>query len=135
VKAVYERSAGKWACDIEDSLVSYFLRVDRHYGLERVRAKAGNCMPESLKPVVAGGHWSAVEPAIIAHLNDTDPWAAGNAAETLARYGSPKAEKALWRRVRAFHEQWVDREADLTMPCLWERQTTWCRPRGQPAES
>ena len=114
VKAVYEKSAGQWACDIEDGLVSYFLRVDRDYGLERVRANAGNCMTESLKAVVAGGKWSAVEPAVIAKLNDTDAWAARGAAETLARYGSPKAEKALWQRVRAFHKQWADREADLT---------------------
>ncbi len=113
VQAVYEKQAGRWACDIEDGLVTYFLRVARDYGLERVRAKGGRCMPESVKAVVAAGRWSDVESAIIAHLNDAEVNAARDAAETLARYGGPKAQQALFRRLRAFHKQWADREAEL----------------------
>ncbi|HUE03811.1 MAG TPA: hypothetical protein VMR62_29925, partial [Bryobacteraceae bacterium] len=29
--------------------------------------------------------------------------------------GCPKAQKALWQRLRAFHQQWQDRDADLTI--------------------
>src|ERR1022692_1919566 len=101
VKAVYEKSAGRWGCDIEDGLVSYFLRVDPGYGFDRVRAKGGGCMTESLKADVAGGHWPDVEPR--------------DAAETLSRYGGPKAQKALWQRLRVFHRQWADREAELVI--------------------
>jgi len=115
VKAVYEKSAGGWACDVEDGLLTYFLRVDPDYGLDRVRAKGGRCMTESVKAVVAAGRWPDVEPAIIARLNDSDAWAARDAAETLALYGSPKAQKALWERLRAFHKQWADREAELAI--------------------
>ena len=70
VRAVYERDAGLWACDIEDGLVRYFLRVTPDYGIERVRAKGGLCIQESVKAVAAAGRWPDVEPAIIAHLND-----------------------------------------------------------------
>ena len=122
VKTVYEKSAGEWACDIEDGLVSYFLRVEPDYGLERVRAKGGKCMEGSLQVVVAGGHWSAVEPAIIARLNDTNVWTARDAAETLALYGGPKAQKALWQRVRAFHRQWADRETELVIAANTPRE-------------
>lgn len=115
VKAVYEKSAGSWACDIEDGLVVYFLRVDPEYGLERVRAKGGRCMTGSVKAVVAAGRWPSVEPAIIARLNGADAEAARDAAETLARYGGPKAQKALWERLRALHKQWADREAELAI--------------------
>ncbi len=115
VKAVYQKSAGQWACDIEDSLVGYFLRVDPDYGLDRLRAKPTGCLAESLKAMVAAHRWASIEPSIIARLNVADAWAARDAAETLAKYGGPKAQKALWQRLRAFHEQWKDRDADLTI--------------------
>jgi hypothetical protein len=113
MQAVYEKSAGRWACDIEDGLVVYFLRVAPDYGLDRVRANGGRCMTDSVKAVVAAGHWPDVEPAVIARLSGADADAARLAAETLALYGGPKAQKALWQRMRAFHRQWADREADL----------------------
>jgi hypothetical protein len=72
-------------------------------------------MAESLKAIVAGRRWASVEPSIIARLNDPAGWNARDAAETLAKYGSPKAQKALWQRLRAFHQQWQDRDADLTI--------------------
>ncbi len=115
VKAVYEKRAGRWACDLEDGLGVYFLRVDQDYGLERVEANAGRCMTESVKAAVTAGRWQDIEPAIIARLSDTDVWAAHDAAETLARYGGPKAQKALWQRLRAFHRQWVDRDSELVI--------------------
>ncbi len=115
VKAVYQKSAGQWSCDIEDGLVSYFLRVDPDYGLDRLRAKPTGCLAESLKAMVAAHRWASVEPSIIARLNVADAWAARDAAETLAKYGGPKAQKALWQRLRSFHEQWKDRDADLTI--------------------
>ena len=115
VKAAYQKSAGDWACTIEDDFVSYFLRVEPDYGLERVRAKAGRCMTESLKIVVAAGHWQDVEQSVIARLNTADTWAARDAAETLAKYGTSKAQKALWQRIRAFHEQWADRGAEFVI--------------------
>ena len=115
VKAVYEKSAGRWACEIEDGLVGYFLRVDPDYGLEWVRAKGGRCMPESVKAAAAAGRWPDVEPAILARLNDAETMAARDAAETLARYGGAKARKALFERLRAFHKQWADRETELVL--------------------
>ena len=116
MKAVYEKSAGQWACDFEDGLGGYFLRVNPDYGLDRLRAKASGCMTESVKAMVAADRWATIEPAIIARLNVADVWAARDAAKTVAKYGGPKAQKALWQRLRAFHEQWKDRDAELTIP-------------------
>lgn len=115
VKAVYEKDAGNWTCDIEDALARYFLRVDPDYGIEKVRAKGGRCMTEALKAVVAAGRWPDVEPSVIARLTDKDTYVVRDAAETLARYGGPKAQKAVWQRLQAFHRQWADRDAELAM--------------------
>jgi len=58
--------------------------------------------------------WSAVEPGVIAWLNGADLNRARQAAETLAKYGGPVAEKAMWERLRRFHAQWAERGNELT---------------------
>jgi len=50
----------------------------------------------------------------IAQLNNPDLNRARQAAETLSKYGSAKAEAAIWERMRRFHRQWASRENDLT---------------------
>jgi hypothetical protein len=57
--------------------------------------------------------WEQVEPALVARLNDPKLWVARAAAETLALYGGPKAEQAMWERLRRFHQQWAPRAQDL----------------------
>jgi hypothetical protein len=115
VKAVYETQAGKWDCVAEDGFVLYFLRVVPDYGVARLAQTNSFCMEHSLRLVIRMKRWNQVEPAIIARLNDPELFRARQAAETLAKYGSPKAEKAMWERLRAFHRQWSDHEKDLTM--------------------
>ena len=117
VKAIYEKRAGQSICDVDDGLIRYFLRTDPDYGLERIRSSAKPCMEQSLKAVAAVGHWPAVEPVFIGQLNGSDGWTARQAAETLARYGSAQAQKALWQRLAAFHKKWADRGAEL----VWGR--------------
>jgi hypothetical protein len=71
------------------------------------------CLTESLKLIVEMKRWSDVQPAFIETLNGTNLSVARSAAETLAKYGDADAEKAMWERLRAFHQQWVGREKEF----------------------
>jgi hypothetical protein len=90
--------------------------VDANYGIKRLSAKPpSTCMPNVLRSVVIMQRWSAVEPALIARLNGPNLNSARDSAEVLAKYGSSQAEKALWDRLRKFHEQWSERGNELSM--------------------
>ncbi|PYU65936.1 MAG: hypothetical protein DMG56_01775 [Acidobacteria bacterium] len=116
VKSVFESAGGGWDCVSEDGFVVYFLRVDVNYGVKRLEKKPPTgCMTNALRAITKMQLWTEVEPAIIARLNDADLNWARQAAETLAKYGSKQAEKALWDRLRKFHEQWSGRGNELSM--------------------
>ena len=70
-------------------------------------------MTNSLPAVIRMKRWNEIEPAIIARLGGPDLNRARQAAETLAKFGGPKAEKAMWARLRSFHRQWAPRANDL----------------------
>jgi hypothetical protein len=113
VKSTYESAVGQWDCVTEDGFVLYFLRVDPDYGVKRLAVAPSYCMTNSLPAVIKMRRWNEVEPGIIARLNGTDLNRAGQAAETLAKYGSAQSEKAVWDRLRKLHAQWADRENEL----------------------
>jgi hypothetical protein len=113
VKAVYEAEPGPQDCITVDGLVRYFLRIDPDYGVRRLAQEPSFCMTNSLSAVVGMKRWSEVEPAIIVRLNGPDLNRARQAAETLAKYGSATAEKAMWARLRRFHKQWSGHANDL----------------------
>ena len=97
----------------EDGFVVYFLRIDPDYGVKRLAQAPSACMTKSLPAVVKMQRWSEVEPGIIVRLNGPDLNRARQAAEALANYGSPRAENALWDRLRRFHAQWAERANEL----------------------
>lgn len=113
VKAVYETAAGRWDCMMADGFIRYFLRVDADYGVRRLAQEPSACMTNSLPAVVRMKRWNEIELALIAGLDDPDLNRARQAAETLAKYGSPTAEKAMWDRLRRFHKQWARHPDDL----------------------
>jgi len=115
VKTVYETAPGQWDCVTEDGFVGYFLRVDPDYGVKRLALAPSFCMTNALPAVIKMHRWSEVEPGIIARLDGPDLNRARQAAETLAKYGSTQAEKALWDRLRKFHGQWAERGNELSM--------------------
>jgi len=115
VKTVYETAPGLWDCVTEDGFVVYFLRVDPDYGVKRLAQAPSFCMTNALPAVIKMHRWSEVEPGIITRLDGPDLNRARQAAETLAEYGSTQAEKALWDRLRKFHEQWAERGNELSM--------------------
>jgi hypothetical protein len=114
VKSLYETAPGGWDCATEDGFVLYFLRTGPEYGVERLAAAPSACMTESIPEVIKMKRWGEIETKVITQLDNPDLNRARQAAETLARYGGSKAEAALWERMRRFHQQWADRESDLS---------------------
>ena len=68
--------------------------------MKRLAAAPSAGITESIPVVVKMKRWDAIETSIIAQLNNSDLNRARQAAETLSRYGSDKAEAALWARLR-----------------------------------
>ena len=115
IRSIYDTAAARWDCVIEDGFVLYFLRVDPDYGVKRLALAPSFCMTNSLPTVIKMHRWSEVEPGIIAWLNGSDLNRARQAAETLAKYGGAQSGKAMWERLRKFHEQWSERGNELVM--------------------
>jgi hypothetical protein len=113
VKVIYKASPGQWDCVTEDGFVLYFLRVDPDYGVKRLAMAPSACMENSVPVVIKMQRWGEVEPGILARLSGPDLNRARQAAETLAKYGSPQAEKAMWQRLRSFHALWAERVNEL----------------------
>ncbi len=113
VKTIYEASPGQWDCVTEDGFVFYFLRVDPDYGVKRLALAPSFCMKNSLPAVIRMQRWEEVQPGVLARLNGPDLNRARQAAETLAKYGGPQAEKAMWERLERFHAQWEERANEL----------------------
>ena len=114
IKAAYVARQGGWDCKTEDGFVLYFLRVDPDYGVKRLQQAPSVCMTKSIPAVIRMKRWREVQPSIIANVSAPDLNRARQAAETLALYGDAAAEEAMWQRLKAFHDQWAERENDLT---------------------
>jgi len=87
--------------------------VDPDYGVKRLAVAPSACMTNSLPAVIKMHRWTEVEPGVIAWLNGADLNRAGQAAETLAKYGGSQAQAAVWDRLRRFHAQWAERLDEL----------------------
>ena len=87
--------------------------MDPDYGVKRLAQTASFCMASALPAVIRMHRWCEVEPGIMARLNGPDLNRARQAAETLAKYGSKEAEKALGERLRRFHAQCSERGNEL----------------------
>jgi hypothetical protein len=90
-------------------MMRYFLRVDPKVGAREVQAllearKATGCYKTLLEDL---GKWlPTVEPLAISDLDDPDLEVSANAARALGRWGTAKAEPALWARLTRFHQEW-----------------------------
>lgn len=104
---------GTWDCAAQTGLMTYFLRVDQDYAVAHLKGLVGPCVSDALRAVTKMGRWSEVEPSVIQQLDNSNVWIARAAAETLAQYGGPNAEAAMWERLRKFNRQWEPREKEL----------------------
>jgi len=107
---------GQWACDPQNAMLRYFLRLDPEFGTKMVQAslaarKVTGCYRMLLQDL--GSSLPNVESVAINALDDGDLEVANDAALALGRWGTAKVEAALWARLKRFHQEWKDREGEL----------------------
>jgi hypothetical protein len=87
----------------------YFLRVDPKVGLREVQAslearKSTGCYKTLFEDL--GKSLPTVESLAVSDLDNPDLEISTSAASALGRWGTPKAEPALWARQIRFHQEW-----------------------------
>jgi len=115
-----EPKIGKLACNIQDPLLAYVLRVSPASArtlIEKAIAARGeefSACNQGLFQMVSEIHYDPLlEDIAVESLNDSDPEVAQGAATMLGRFGSPAAESALLKRYASWSEQWAGRETQL----------------------
>jgi hypothetical protein len=116
MERVFVDHIGQWACDPQGAILRYFLKQDLELGTKMVKAslaarKETGCYRMLLQDL--GKSLPKVLQVAISALDDEDLEVANDAALALGRWGTPKAEPALWERLHRFHEQWKDRLGEL----------------------
>lgn len=115
VRSFYGGPERGWDCAFQSGVLAYFLRVRPEYGAAAVNKalamrKQTGCY-KYLFTEVAPLHYDAIlEKAAVAHLNDPDPEVVADTSEVLGKYGSRRAESALWARLRRTDDKAVPRE-------------------------
>ncbi len=129
---------GTWACDPQDKMLAYVLRVDPASAkplIERAIAARGpesnGCRHMLLSDIGALKTDPVLELLAIRSLSDPDPEVANNAVGYLGSYGSAEAEKALWDRYEAWSRQWSGREKELRYVYAAENPNVWQQGLGE----
>jgi len=117
-----DRHVGLWACDIQNPILAYVLRVDPAAArprLEKAVAARGDnytACRHTLFQMVSELHYSPeLEEVGIQGLDDKDTEVAMTAATMLGRYGSAAAESALWKRYESWCVRWTGKEEQLDL--------------------
>lgn len=114
-----EPQIGKLACDTQDPLLAYVLRVSPATARSLIekaiatRGKGFSACNHSFFGISEIHYDPILEDIAIESLDDPDPEVAQAAASMLGRFGSPAAESALLKRYASWSEQWAGREAQL----------------------
>jgi hypothetical protein len=102
VKAVFERAPGRWACEVQTSMLAYFLRVDEAYGAEAFarclasrQAGHSGCWRMLIGDVAQRIWTPALEKLAVGALNDRDAEVSVSAARVLKSKGSPATKDGL----------------------------------------
>ena len=116
VKAVFNAHLGEWACDPQDAMLRYFLRVDPEFGTKAAEEslaarKVTGCYRMMLQDL--GKSLPRMQQVAIRALDDPDLEVANDAALALGRWGTVNAEPALWARLKRFHQEWQGHEGEL----------------------
>jgi hypothetical protein len=117
-----DRHLGKAACDTQNPLLAYALRIDPKLARPRiekaiaVRGKAfSGCYRRIFSEISAIHYDPLLEEIAIRALDDSDADVVIDAAEMLGRFGSPAAESALWRRYESWCKRWAGHESELNV--------------------
>lgn len=111
---------GKVACDVQNPLLAYLLRVDPELARPRIDsalAARGEgfsaCNHGLLLDLASMQNHSMLQEMAIKSLDDPDPEVVETAAAYLGRYGSASAEDILWARFTSWSAQWQGHEREL----------------------
>ncbi len=131
VRRRYERFGPARGCDLAPAALSYFFRVAPKYA----RAELGKVMEEVsqgatcergvLPPIAARRMLPAIEDAAIGVLHRSVGWVTADAAAMLQRYGTARAEAALWRAFERWHGRWKGQAARLERDHLNPEGMPW----------
>src|SRR6185369_9877722 len=115
-----EPKIGKCACDIQNPILAYVLRVNPVTAkplIEKALAARGkefSACNQGLFQTVSEFHYDPVlEDIGIKSLDDPAPQVAMTAATMLGKYGSPDAQSALRQRYASWSAQWTGHESEL----------------------
>jgi hypothetical protein len=121
VKKVYEVYGAAWPCSIQSGLLTYFLRVDSRYGIEKLApalsayydSSGSDCHQGSLLVDLAVLRNSPeLQPLVVSALSDARPEVAAAAARVMAFGDQAKIPlRPLLARLRALHDEWPDFES------------------------
>jgi hypothetical protein len=131
VKKVYEIYGADWPCSMQAGILTYFLRVEPAYGVERVGpaltayyARGGSdCHRGSLLVDMALlRNAPELQPFVAAALNDARPQVAAAGAQVTAFGDQAKIPlQPLLKRLRALHEEWTDFDSRSSDPDYMSR--------------
>jgi hypothetical protein len=118
IQRVYSAHRGEWACIPQSAMLRYFLRIQPEYGVAQVedalgQRKTTGCYTNQLVALEEDLRRPKLQQIAVRSLDDPSAELAANAAEALAKYGSPRAEAALWTRMVKFHEHWKNQSDEL----------------------
>jgi hypothetical protein len=118
VKKVYEIYGADWPCSMQGGILTYFLRVDPAYGVEKLGPAlsayydrgGSDCHKGSLLVDLALlRNGSELQAFVAAALNDPRPQVAAAGAQVTAFGDQAKIPlQLLLQRLRALHEEWED---------------------------
>jgi hypothetical protein len=118
VKKIYEIYGPDWPCSMQAGILTYFLRVDRAYGVEKLgpalsayyNRGGSDCHQGNLLVDLALlRNGPELQPFVSAALNDPRPQVAAAGARVTAFGDQGKIPlPALLERLRALHEEWAD---------------------------
>ncbi len=121
VKKVYEIYGADWPCSMQAGILTYFLRVDPAYGVEKTGPAlaafydrgGSDCHKGSLLVDMALlRNAPELQPFVAAALNDARPRVAAAGAQVTAFGDQGKIPlQPLLKRLRALHDEWPDFDA------------------------
>jgi hypothetical protein len=126
VKKVYEIYGPDWPCSMQAGILTYFLRVDTPYGVDKAgpalsayyNRGGSDCQKGSLLVDMALLRNAAeLQPFIAAALDDPRPQVAAAGAQVTAFGDQNKIPlQPLLKRLRALHDEWPDYDTRNTDP-------------------
>lgn len=120
VRKVYGDKGGSWACDLQASMLAYFVRHHPEEGTQLVNhaldaREHTRCYRTVLSDVARVHMVAELERIAVARLDDEDLEIATDALRLLRLHGSAVSEQVLWRKFERWRAVWKDRVGELTV--------------------